>query len=158
LTTVASATNYTPGDVTTETNMPTFHWDNSRYIRDEHDLVIPAATPPQAYALRVGLLDPAQGGALIPLADGTGDTAWADHHQHRPGDRTGTAWPTRWPPRLQQTIADTIALSGYEVTGQTPDELRFTTPVLAGRTAPDAGLHRLCPTAGPRRERWIRQF
>jgi hypothetical protein len=123
-TTVADATNYTPGDVTTETNLPTFHWDNSRYVRDEHDLIVPPGTPPLAYAVRIGLIDPAQGGALIPLADGRGDTAWLT---------TVNVAPSAAPEPLAQPLAasfsdeaDTIALTGYEVTGQTPDELRFT--------------------------------
>ena len=55
--TVADSTNYTPGDVTTEQNVPTFHWDNARYVRDEHDLQLLPDTPPLAYALRVGLID-----------------------------------------------------------------------------------------------------
>jgi hypothetical protein len=74
-TTVAGATNYTPGDATTESVLPTFHWDNARYIRDEYDLTVLPETPPLAYALRVGLIDPDQGGRLLPLADGSGDTA-----------------------------------------------------------------------------------
>ncbi|GIK36695.1 MAG: hypothetical protein BroJett011_05280 [Chloroflexota bacterium] len=74
-TTVAGATNYTPGDATTESVLPTFHWDNARYVRDEYDLTVPPDTPPLAYALRVGLIDPDQGGRLLPLANGSGDTA-----------------------------------------------------------------------------------
>ena len=73
--TLADATNYTPGDVTTESNLPTFHWDTARYVRDGHDLTIPTDAPPLAYALRVGLIDPDQEGRLWPLADGRGDTA-----------------------------------------------------------------------------------
>lgn len=75
LTTVAGSTNYTPGDATTESVLPTFHWDTARYVRDQHDLIIPADTPPLAYALRVGLLDPDRQDQLIPLANGSGDTA-----------------------------------------------------------------------------------
>ncbi|MDM8519915.1 hypothetical protein QUF64_07710, partial [Anaerolineales bacterium HSG6] len=75
LTTLAETTNYTPGDVTTESVLPTFHWEPGRYVRDEHALVIPPDTPPIAYALRVGLLDPDQHGARLPLADGRDDTA-----------------------------------------------------------------------------------
>ncbi|MFN8458634.1 MAG: 6-pyruvoyl-tetrahydropterin synthase-related protein [Anaerolineae bacterium] len=73
-TTVADSTNYTPGDATTESVLPTFHWDTSRYVRDQHDLIIPADTPPLAYALRVGLLDPDRQNQLVPLVGG-GDTA-----------------------------------------------------------------------------------
>lgn len=73
--TVATTTNYTPGDVTTESNLPTFHWDTARYIRDEHDVTIPPDLNAQAYALRVGLIDPDQQGQRWPLADGSGDTA-----------------------------------------------------------------------------------
>jgi hypothetical protein len=75
LTTVAGATNYTPGDATTESVLPTFHWDNARYVRDEYDLTVPPDTLPLAYAVRVGLIDPDQGNRLLPLADGSGDTA-----------------------------------------------------------------------------------
>lgn len=75
LTTVAGATNYTPGDATTESVLPTFHWDNARYIRDEYDLTVPPDTPPLAYAVRVGLMDPDQDGRLLPLANSSGDTA-----------------------------------------------------------------------------------
>ena len=46
-TTVADATNYTPGDPTTESVVPTFHWDTERYVRDEHDFILPAGLPPR---------------------------------------------------------------------------------------------------------------
>lgn len=124
LTTVAGATNYTPGDATTETNLPTFHWDNYRYIRDEHDLMIPPGTPPLAYAVRVGLIDPDQGGQLVPLADGSGDTAWLDRLNVSPGQ------PPEPPARPLNVSfgldGDAIQLTGFELTGQTPQQLEFT--------------------------------
>ncbi len=72
--TVAETTNYTPGDVTTESVLPTFHWDNSRYVRDKQMLRLPANLLPIAYAVRIGLIDPDQQ-RLVALADGNGDTA-----------------------------------------------------------------------------------
>jgi hypothetical protein len=123
-TTVADSTNYTPGDVTTETNLPTFHWDNERYIRDEHDLTIPPETQPLAYALRVGMADPDQGGARLPLAGGEGDTAWLDTVQVK---------PLHSPPPLAQPLEvtfqadqDTIHLTGFQLDSLTPDQVEFT--------------------------------
>ena len=122
-TTAAGGTNYTPGNVTTETNLPTFHWDNFRYARDEHDLTIPPDTPPLAYALRAGLIDPDRGGQLVPLADGSGDTAWLDVINVSPLVEQ----------KLAQSLdvafsstADTIHLAGYEITALTPERLEFT--------------------------------
>jgi hypothetical protein len=124
-TTIADATNYTPGDVTTESNLPTFHWDNTRYIRDEHDLTIPSDTPPLAYAVRVGLIDPGQAGKLVALADGSGDTAWL---------ATINVSPTRNSPpvALAQALdvlfsnrVDTIQLTGFEATHLSPERLEF---------------------------------
>jgi hypothetical protein len=123
-TTVAGATNYTPGDVTTETNLPTFHWDNFRYVRDEHDLVIPPATLPRAYAVRIGLIDPDRGGQLIPLADGSGDTARIDTINVLPADSR----PVRLAQSLDVEFAnndDAIRLTGFEITALTPARLEF---------------------------------
>jgi len=123
LTTMAGTTNYTPGDITTETVLPTFHWDNSRYVRDEHDLIIPPDAPPTAYALRVGLIDPDQAHRLVPLARASGDTAQID---------TINVSPAGPPPQLAQPLdvpftnnSDTIRLTGFERVGQTPDRLDF---------------------------------
>jgi hypothetical protein len=122
LTTMADATNYTPGDVTTESNLPTFHWDNARYIRDEHDLFIPSGTPPIAYAVRVGLIDPDQD-RLITLADASGDTAQLT---------TINVSPVGSPPRLAQPLDATfgdgqtpILLTGFELDSLTPGRLDF---------------------------------
>ena len=127
-TTVADATNYTPGNVTTETNMPTFHWDNFRFVRDEHDLNIPAETPPLAYAVRVGLIDPDQNGELVPLAGGGGDTAWIDTINVSP-QRPGPLGPEG---ELAQSLdvlfsndTDTIRLTGFETIALRSDRLEF---------------------------------
>lgn len=123
-TTVADSTNYTPGDVTTETNLPTFHWDNERYIRDEHDLTIPSGTAPLAYAVRVGMIDPEQGDRRIPLAGGAGDTAWID---------TVNIQPVQAPPSLDNALAvtfsqgqDALHLTGFQITSLTAERLAFT--------------------------------
>ena len=122
-TTIADATNYTPGDVTTEMNLPTFHWDNSRYIRDEHDLYLAAETPPLAYAVRAGLIDPDQAGRLVPLADGSGDTAWLD---------TINVQATS-SPRLAESVkagfrgdnGDVLLAAGFGLETVRPDQLTF---------------------------------
>ncbi|HEX9924829.1 MAG TPA: hypothetical protein VGD99_19390 [Anaerolineae bacterium] len=123
LTTIADATNYTPGDVTTESNLPTFHWDNARYIRDEHDLFIPSGTPPIAYSVRVGLIDPDQH-QLIMLADASGDTAQLTTINVSP------VGPQ--PPHLAQPLDVTfgnnqtpIQLTGFELDSLTPSRLDF---------------------------------
>jgi hypothetical protein len=111
--TIADATNYTPDDVTTEQNMPTFHWDNARYVRDEHDLIVPPDAQPLAYAVRAGLIDPANG-QLIPLADGSGDTVWLDTVNVTPVETPSVTQP------LDIDFSgngDTISLRGYEFTG-----------------------------------------
>jgi hypothetical protein len=120
--TVADSTNYTPGDVTTESVLPTFHWDTSRYVRDEHDLLVPEDTPPQAYALRVGFFDP-DSGQLLPLAGG-GDTAQLAFVNVSP---TGSA------PKLQTPLAasfsgdgDEIFLTGFQLDSLTSEQLDFT--------------------------------
>ncbi len=122
-TTIADATNYTPGDVTTESNLPTFHWDNHRYIRDEHDLYLSGDTPPQAYAVRVGLIDPDDGYRLIPLADGGDDTAQLTTINVAP--RRQPTPPTQ---RLNASFTngvDTIDLTGFEITSLEPVRLDF---------------------------------
>ena len=122
-TTIAGATNYTPGDVTTESNLPTFHWDNHRYVRDEHDLYLSGDTPPQAYAVRVGLIDPDDGYRLIPLADGRGDTAPLTTINVAPRRQ-----PTRPARRLDVSFTngvDTIELTGFEITALEPARLEF---------------------------------
>lgn len=123
-TTVAGATNYTPGDVTTESNLPTFHWDNTRYIRDEHDLYLPDGLPPTAYALRVGLIDPDQNNRLVPLAEGNGDTAQL---------ATVNVAPRRPPPPPEHPLnvafsgaGDTLYLTGFEPARRQADRLNFT--------------------------------
>ncbi|MEM7345329.1 MAG: 6-pyruvoyl-tetrahydropterin synthase-related protein [Chloroflexota bacterium] len=122
-TTVVDDTNYTPGDVTTESNLPTFHWDNERYIRDEHDLYLPADMAPTAYALRVGLIDPDQGNQLHPLADGNGDTVQLT---------TINITPVKAPPRLSIPLnptfaneTDTVYLTGFQIDSLTPEMLNF---------------------------------
>ena len=123
LATVAANTNYTPGDPTTESNLPTFHWDNNRYVRDEHDLIVPPGTPPLAYAVRVGLIDPADRGRLIPLAGGSGDTARLT---------TLNVTSDQPPARLAHAPAVTfnsshgpIHLSGFEIDGLSDQQLDF---------------------------------
>ncbi|MEW5956922.1 MAG: hypothetical protein AB1801_04305 [Chloroflexota bacterium] len=123
-TTIAGATNYTPGDVTTESNMPTFHWDNTRYVRDEHDLLLPSNAAPLAYAVRVGLIDPAPGGKLIPLAGGRGDTPQLTTINVAGRER---ATPLAEP--LDMTFRrgdDALRLTGFELVAQTPERLDFT--------------------------------
>lgn len=122
-TTVAGATNYTPGDVTTETVLPTFHWDNGRYVRDEHDLIIPPETPALAYALRVGLIDPDRQDRLLALADGSGDTAFLTYLNIAPTRPAVSlaqpinAYFNAGPARLQ--------LIGFEVEPLTSNQLNF---------------------------------
>lgn len=123
LVTVAANTNYTPGDPTTESNLPTFHWDNSRYVRDEHDLIVPPGTPPLAYTVRVGLIDPANQGRLIPLAGGSGDTARLT---------TLNVTSDQPPARLAHSLAVTfnsdhgsIRLTGFEIDGIGDEQLDF---------------------------------
>jgi len=120
--TVADSTNYTPGDVTTESVLPTFHWDTSRYVRDEHDLIVPNNTPPQAYALRVGFFDP-DSGQLLPLVDGS-DTAQLT---------VVNVSPTGREPTLGQSFdvsfrgdGDSIDLTGFQLDSLTPEHLDFT--------------------------------
>jgi hypothetical protein len=124
LTTIAGATNYTPGDATTESVLPTFHWDNARYIRDEYDLMVPPDTPPLAYAVRVGLIDPDQGGRLLPLTDGSGDTA-----QLTTVNVTAPAGET---PQLAEPLeasfkagSATLHLTGFELDPLIQDRLEF---------------------------------
>jgi hypothetical protein len=120
-TTVTDATNYTPGDVTTESNLPTFHWDNARYIRDEHDLIVPPDTPPLAYAVRVGLIDPDQQGRLLPLADGSGDTA-----QLAIINVASTPeQPSKLAESLEISFHPAIHLTGYELETPSPEQLEF---------------------------------
>jgi hypothetical protein len=124
-TTVADATNYTPGDVTTESIMPTFHWDNTRYVRDEHDLTLPPDIPPLAYAVRVGLIDPDQDHRLLPLADGSGDTARLTTVNVSP--------PSGQQVHLTRQLDvpfsnndDTIELIGFELDSLTSERVDFT--------------------------------
>ncbi|NJN99932.1 MAG: hypothetical protein HC875_40415 [Anaerolineales bacterium] len=123
LTTTAGSTNYTPGDTTTETVLPTFHWDNGRYVRDEHEVIIPPDTPPLAYAVRVGLIDPDRDDRLVPLADSAEDTALLT---------TINVLPTQEPPQLAekvqasfQTGSVTIQLIGFELDSVSPTQLDF---------------------------------
>jgi hypothetical protein len=122
-TTMADATNYTPGDVTTESNLPTFHWDTTRYVRDEHDVIVPPDTPPLAYAVRVGLIDPDQNG-LLPLADGRGDTAQLTIINVSPSGS-----PVRLAHPLDVSFSggdDTIRLTGFQLDTLAPERLDFT--------------------------------
>jgi hypothetical protein len=121
--TLSDATNYTPGDVTTESNLPTFHWDNHRYVRDEHDLFIPAEAEPLAYALRVGLIDPDQNGRLWPLADGSGNTAYLTVINIRP-DQPAPALPQPLAVTLSNAV-DSVGLTGFKLTGLSPTHLEF---------------------------------
>ncbi len=123
-TTIADATNYTPGDATTESVLPTFHWDNARYVRDEHDLIVPPDTPPIAYTVRVGLIDPDQKGRLVSLADGSGDTAQLTIVNVAPAQEQS--------PQLAEALevafkADNtvIHLTGFELDSVTPEQLDF---------------------------------
>ncbi|MBN1993511.1 MAG: hypothetical protein JW953_12495 [Anaerolineae bacterium] len=123
-TTVADATNYTPGDATTESVLPTFHWDTARYVRDEHDLILPPDLPPLAYAVRVGLIDPDRD-RLLPLADGSGDTAQLTIIRVKPA-------PGQITPLAEQldvifsNDSDTIYLTGFQLEAQTETRLDFT--------------------------------
>jgi hypothetical protein len=123
-TTVADATNYTPGDVSAEIEMPTFHWDNARYVRDEHDLVLAPTTPPLAYAVRVGLIDPDQN-RLLPLADGSGDTAQLTIINVSPPARQQLHLAHQLDVSLSNND-DTIHLTGFEIGPLTPERLDFT--------------------------------
>jgi len=127
LTTVAETANYTPGDVTTETVLPTFHWTPGRYIRDEHHLIIPHNIPPIAYNIHVGLLDPDQGFQPIRLANRNEDIArlttlnvvepWYDRLY---------SW---WKPTPYQSITaefGDIQLTGFSVDTLTTNQLEFT--------------------------------
>lgn len=123
LVTVAANTNYTPGDPTTESNLPTFHWDNSRYVRDEHDLIVPPGTPPLAYAVRVGLIDPADRDRLIPLSGGSGDTArlttlnvTSDQPPARLAQSPGVTFTSDFGP---------IRLAGFEIVEISDEQLDF---------------------------------
>ncbi len=138
LSTVAETTNYTPGDITTESVLPTFHWDNQRYIRDEHDLIIPVDIEPWAYALRVGLIDPDQQGQLVPLANGSltvdqADTAQLGIINITPS--TGQEATLQQSLNVQFSQADeAITLTGFEVLNLTPTELTFTLAWQSDRT------------------------
>lgn len=117
--TLAGSTNYTPGDVTTESNLPTFHWDNSRYVRDEHDLIIPGDAAPIAYAVRAGLIDP-ETDQRIPLSDGSGDTALL----------TTINVESPRPPRDESLAVfsqgdDSAVLAAYELIAVSPTQLEF---------------------------------
>ncbi|MCK6625601.1 MAG: glycosyltransferase family 39 protein [Anaerolineae bacterium] len=123
LTTVAGATNYTPGDPTTETVMPTFHWDNTRYVRDEHEVIVPPDTLPIAYAVRVGLIDPDRDGRLVRLAGQQEDTALLT---------TINVLPAQEPPPLAETVQASfqvgdapINLIGFELASVTRAQLDF---------------------------------
>jgi hypothetical protein len=105
-------------------NMPTFHWDNHRYIRDEHDLFLPAGTPPLAYAVRVGLIDPDQQGRLVALADQSGDTAWLDTINVAPAGHPAVALAQPLDVLFSNDI-DAIRLTGFEITALTPAQLDF---------------------------------
>jgi hypothetical protein len=131
LTTVAGSTNYTPGDTTTESVLPTFHWDTARYVRDEHAIIIPPGAPPLAYALRVGLIDPDQQGRLIPLADGSGDTATLGIIHITPA-----AAPPRLAQPLEITFGQSIHLTGFELGDVTSERLNFKLAWRAGSTPP----------------------
>jgi len=122
--TIADATNYIPGDVTTENNMPTFHWDTARYVRDKHDLYLPPDVPPQAYAVRVGLIDPDQNNRLLPLADGSGDTAYLTTINVSTG-RNQQANLVH-PLNISFGGSDTIRLTGFQLDEQTSEQLNFT--------------------------------
>ncbi|MCB0167805.1 MAG: glycosyltransferase family 39 protein, partial [Anaerolineae bacterium] len=124
-TTVAEATNYTPGDVTTEMNMPTFHWDNARYVRDEHDLYLPPETPPLAYAVRIGLINIDDEDRLIPLADGSGDTALIDTINVSPSQKSPADLAHPVNIAFDAPNGDTIQLLGYEMGEITSDQARF---------------------------------
>jgi hypothetical protein len=124
LTTVADATNYTPGDATTESVLPTFHWDIARYVRDEHDLIVPPDTPPLAYAVRAGMLDPDRQGRLLRLADGSGDTAQLTiiNVAPLPGSVSQLTTPMAISLRDDQT---TIQLTGFELDSLSLRQLDF---------------------------------
>ncbi len=122
--TVAGSANYTPGDTTTESVLPTFHWDTARYVRDEHDLIVPPETPPFAYAVRIGLIDPDRQSRLVPLADGSGDTAQLTVVNVAP-DYGQT-------PQLAEPLAvsfdagnTSIHLTGFQLDSVMPEQLHF---------------------------------
>jgi len=132
--TIAGTTNYTPGDVTTESNLPTFHWDSARYVRDEHDFYLPPDVPPLAYAVRVGWIDPDQGGTLIPLANSREDTAHLT---------TINVAPQQQPAPLAEQLDvafnhgdDTLQLTGFELVSLTPERLTFNLTWQTGQPLP----------------------
>jgi hypothetical protein len=134
LTTVAGATNYTPGDPTTETVLPTFHWDNTRYVRDEHEVTLPPDTLPIAYAVRAGLIDPDRDGRLVRLAGQQEDTALLT---------IINVLPAQEPPPLAEKMQASfqagsarINLIGFELTSVARPQLDFK---LAWQTDPPPG-------------------
>jgi hypothetical protein len=131
-TTIADATNYTPGDVTAEIEMPTFHWDNARYVRDEHDLMLAPTTPPLAYAMRVGLIDPDQN-RLLPLADGSGDTAQLTIINVSPSPRQQVHLTHQLDIALSNND-DELHLIGFEPGQLTPERFDFTLAWQSGQT------------------------
>ncbi|MFN8460103.1 MAG: hypothetical protein U0401_36540, partial [Anaerolineae bacterium] len=107
----------------TESVLPTFHWDTGRYVRDQHDLIIPADTPPLAYALRAGLLDPGRQDQLVPLAGG-GDTAQLTIVNVTSG---GPLPPLAQPLQASFNADHTpIQLVGFEMGQVSDSELTFT--------------------------------
>jgi hypothetical protein len=104
--------------------LPTFHWDNARYVRDEHDLIVPPETPPLAYAVRVGLIDPDQKGRLVPLAGSSGDTAQLTIVNVAPAQEQALQLAE---PLEVSFDADntTIHLTGFELNSVTPEQLDF---------------------------------
>jgi len=126
-TTAAATTNYTPGDVTTESVLPTFHWDTARYVRDEHELIIPADTPPIAFTLRIGLID-GDSQKLLPLADGSADTAQLSFINITNNSWLPATLPDDYTP-LQAIFShetDVITLHGFSLAPRANDQLAFT--------------------------------
>jgi hypothetical protein len=100
-------------------------------MRDEHNLTIPLDTLPLAYAVRIGLIDPDQGGRLVSLANGNGDTAWLDTINVSPLDRQELAQALDV---VFNNGSDAIWLTGYEITALTPQRLEFTLAWQSDRT------------------------
>lgn len=105
----AISDNFHPGDATAQIELPTGTWDTSRYVRDEHHLLVPPAVPPVTFNLRVGLYDP-ETGLRVPLADGGDDTITLQTVHVTPG--SGVAVDSL-PNRIDFRLGDIIRLRGY---------------------------------------------
>jgi hypothetical protein len=107
----AISDNFHPGDATAQIELPTGTWDTQRYVRDEHQLTVPAYVPPVAFNLRAGLYDPGTG-VRIRLADGSGDTIALQTVRVTRGQRLTL---TDLANRVDFRLGDAIWLRGYDL-------------------------------------------